>query len=103
MTKVVWLPNETDYSYCEFVVPNTPYGRGRKDRTYPQQCCRVEGPKSVYNPDFSDNHWAKSWLPRNGLDASLSSRATTSAPKIRIKYSAALHVHLVSDNIRAVN
>ncbi len=23
MTKVVWLPNETDYSYCEFVVPNT--------------------------------------------------------------------------------
>ncbi len=22
MTKVVWLPNETDYSYCEFVVPN---------------------------------------------------------------------------------
>ena len=25
MTKVVWLPNETDYSYCEFVVPNTPY------------------------------------------------------------------------------
>ncbi len=21
MTKVVWLPNETDYSYCEFVVP----------------------------------------------------------------------------------
>ncbi len=25
MTKVVWLPNETDYSYCEFVAPNTPY------------------------------------------------------------------------------
>ncbi len=25
MTKVVWLPNETDYSYCEFVVPYTPY------------------------------------------------------------------------------
>ncbi len=25
MTKVVWLPNETDYSYYEFVVPNTPY------------------------------------------------------------------------------
>ncbi len=25
MIKVVWLPNETDYSYCEFVVPNTPY------------------------------------------------------------------------------
>ncbi len=25
MTKVVWLSNETDYSYCEFVVPNTPY------------------------------------------------------------------------------
>ncbi len=25
ITKVVWLPNETDYSYCEFVVPNTPY------------------------------------------------------------------------------
>ncbi len=24
MTKVVWFPNETDYSYCEFVVPNTP-------------------------------------------------------------------------------
>ncbi len=23
--KVVWLPNETDYSYCEFVVPNTPF------------------------------------------------------------------------------
>ncbi len=22
MTKVVWLPNETDYSYCEFVAPN---------------------------------------------------------------------------------
>ncbi len=21
MTKVVWLPNETDYSYCEFVAP----------------------------------------------------------------------------------
>ncbi len=25
MTRVVWLPNETDYSYCEFVAPNTPY------------------------------------------------------------------------------
>ncbi len=25
MTKVVWLPNETDCSYCEFVAPNTPY------------------------------------------------------------------------------
>ncbi len=25
MTTVIWLPNETDYSYCEFVVPNTPY------------------------------------------------------------------------------
>ncbi len=25
MTKVVWLPNETDYSYREFVAPNTPY------------------------------------------------------------------------------
>ncbi len=24
-TKVVWLPKETDYSYCEFVAPNTPY------------------------------------------------------------------------------
>ncbi len=24
-TKVVWLPNETDYSYCEFVAPNAPY------------------------------------------------------------------------------
>ena len=23
MTKVVWLPNETDYSYCGFVAPNT--------------------------------------------------------------------------------
>ena len=25
MTKVVWLSKETDYSYCEFVAPNTPY------------------------------------------------------------------------------
>ncbi len=25
MTKVVWLPNETDCSYCEFVAPNTSY------------------------------------------------------------------------------
>ncbi len=25
MTKVVWLPNETDYSDCEFLAPNTPY------------------------------------------------------------------------------
>ncbi len=25
VTKVVWFPNETDYSYCELVVPNTPY------------------------------------------------------------------------------
>ncbi len=25
MTKVVWLPNETDHSYCEFIAPNTPY------------------------------------------------------------------------------
>ncbi len=25
MTKVVWLPNETDYPYYEFVAPNTPY------------------------------------------------------------------------------
>ncbi len=24
MTRIVWLPNETDYSYCEFVAPNTP-------------------------------------------------------------------------------
>ena len=27
MTKVVWLLNETDYSYCGFVAPNTPYSR----------------------------------------------------------------------------
>ncbi len=25
MTKVLWLPNETDYSYCEFLAPNAPY------------------------------------------------------------------------------
>ncbi len=25
MTTALWLPNETDYSYCEFVGPNTPY------------------------------------------------------------------------------
>ncbi len=27
VTKIVWLPNETDYmySYCEFVAPDTPY------------------------------------------------------------------------------
>ncbi len=25
MTKVVWIPNETDYSYCELVAPNNPY------------------------------------------------------------------------------
>ncbi len=25
MTKVVWLPKETDYWYCEFVAPNTSY------------------------------------------------------------------------------
>ncbi len=25
MSKVVRLPDETDYSYCEFVVPNTPH------------------------------------------------------------------------------
>ena len=25
MTKVVGLPNETDYSYCEFVAPNSLY------------------------------------------------------------------------------
>ena len=25
MTKVVWLQNESEYSYCEFVAPNTPY------------------------------------------------------------------------------
>ncbi len=24
-TKVVWLPNETDYTYCKFVAPNTSY------------------------------------------------------------------------------
>ncbi len=25
MTKVVWLPKETDYSYSKLVPPNTPY------------------------------------------------------------------------------
>ncbi len=25
MTKLFWPPNETDYSYCEFVAPNNPY------------------------------------------------------------------------------
>ncbi len=25
MAKVVWLPNETDHSYCELVALNTPY------------------------------------------------------------------------------
>ncbi len=25
MTKVVWLPNETGYSYCKLVAPNTAY------------------------------------------------------------------------------
>ncbi len=29
MTKVVWLLNETDYSYCYFVAPNTPYYMAR--------------------------------------------------------------------------
>ena len=31
MTKVVWLLNETDYSYCEFVAPNTPYSLYEQD------------------------------------------------------------------------
>ncbi len=26
MTKVIWLPNETDYSYCEFVAQILPIG-----------------------------------------------------------------------------
>ena len=25
LTKVFWVPNETDYSYREFLAPNTPY------------------------------------------------------------------------------
>ena len=25
MIKIVFLPNDTDYSFCEFVAPNTPY------------------------------------------------------------------------------
>ncbi len=25
MTKVVWLPTESDYSHCKFVAPNTPF------------------------------------------------------------------------------
>ncbi len=33
MTKAVWLPNETDYSYCEFVAPNTPYSIIFKSKT----------------------------------------------------------------------
>ncbi len=32
MTKVVWLPNETDYSYYEFVVPNTRYSSTKCSR-----------------------------------------------------------------------
>ncbi len=32
MTKGVWLPNETDYSYCEFVAPNTRYCPGMASR-----------------------------------------------------------------------
>ncbi len=35
MTKVVWLPNETDYSYCEVVAQNTPcYQTLSNDDTY---------------------------------------------------------------------
>ncbi len=34
MIKVVWVPNENDYSYCEFVAQNTPYSIFRKNSRY---------------------------------------------------------------------
>ncbi len=40
MTKVVWLPNETDYSYCEIVAPNTPYFVGMLHRFAKAACLR---------------------------------------------------------------
>ncbi len=42
MSKVVWLPNETDYSYCEFVVPDTPILLGHPvPRQDPIWACRL--------------------------------------------------------------
>jgi hypothetical protein len=53
-------------------------------KTYPHVWSFVAGPKSTYIPIFSPNHIPRSLLPRNGLDASLSSKVITSAPEIMV-------------------
>ncbi len=59
MTKVVWLPKETDYSYCKFVAPNTPYCI-RVSRTQNQtSTCNVnmcKCPFAIYGPQFRTGH-----------------------------------------------
>ncbi len=45
MTKVVWLPNETYNSYCEFVASNTPYSFTHKSfRIWPLWLTRSANP-----------------------------------------------------------
>ena len=63
---------------------STKEGR-KKDSTVtnPQVWSLVEGPKSTYMPRRSPSHMPRSLLPRNGLEASLSSKVITSAPEER--------------------
>ena len=64
---------------------STKEGR-KKDSTVtnPQVWSLVEGPKSTYMPRRSPSHMPRSLLPRNGLEASLSSKVITSAPEERV-------------------
>ncbi len=71
MTKVVWLPNKTDYPYCEFMAPNTPYCNMeliQKFEQYPIGCLGPmygllkEGP-SIRMPIYCGTH-APSKKPR---------------------------------------
>ena len=57
-------------------------GRFRQNRslTNPHVWSLVDGPKSTYMDNSSLSHIARSLLPRNGLEASLSNRVMTSAP-----------------------
>ncbi len=59
MTKVVWLPNETNYSYCEFVAPKTPYSIHFRWSTF--ECLAItldHAPLQL--PAFIDTSWCLS-------------------------------------------
>ncbi len=71
MTKVLWLPNEIDYAYCEFVAPNTPYSGEANDS-------QIETTTPVKWDEQSDGVWYN--------EPTCSMTAVASSPHLHVAY-----------------